>query len=165
MKQTINYMSITALISSFILIQGCATSMSKLSADGKTDTIIFPNIEKSAWVKEGTFPNVDNLRNVAPNMTKTQLYALLGNPHFAEGFGKVREWDYIFNFRQAGTAETQTCQYKITYNTDMRLKSTHWKPNSCANWLDTLQTQAQSTEKEIIEKIVEKPVPGPVNSP
>jgi len=160
-QQPFKKIALSAFISSLIMLQGCATSVSRLSADGKSDEIIFPDIKKSAWVKDGTFPNIDNLRNVAPNKTKTQLYALLGNPHFAEGFGKVREWDYIFNFRQNGAADAQVCQYKIIYNPDMRLKSTYWKPESCVKWLDTPQTQAQGTEKVIVEKIVEKLVPGP----
>jgi outer membrane protein OmpA-like peptidoglycan-associated protein len=156
-QQPFKKIAFSAFIASLVLLQGCATSVSRLSADGKSDEIIFPDIEKSAWVKQGTFPNIDNLRNVAPNMTKTQLYALLGNPHFAEGFGKVREWDYIFNFRQNNTASAETCQYKIIYNPDMRLQSTYWKPESCSSWLDTPPTQAQI----VTEKIVEKLVPGP----
>src|SRR5687767_10416318 len=101
-KKQFKCIALSVLVS--LLLQGCATSVSRLSDDG-SDEIIFPNIEKSAWIKEGTFPNVDNLRNVAQDMTKNQLYALLGHPHFAEGFGKVREWDYIFNFRKNSSSE------------------------------------------------------------
>lgn len=151
------YFVLSILASSLMLLQGCATSVSRLSDDEKNDEIIFPNIEKSAWIKEGTFPNVDNLRNVAPDMTKNQLYALLGHPHFAEGFGKVREWDYIFNFRKIGSTEIDTCQYKIIYTSSMRLRSTYWKPEACAEWLAPAEAQAQI----VVEKTVEKIVPGP----
>ena len=149
------YIALSVLFA--ILLQGCATSVSRLSDDGKTDEIIFPNIEKNAWIKEGTFPNVDNLRNVAHDMTKNQLYALLGHPHFAEGFGKVREWDYIFNFRKNGSTEVETCQYKIIYTTSMKLRNTYWKPEACAEWLSLPETQSQT----VVEKTVEKIVPGP----
>ena len=148
---------ISALVSSLVLLQGCATSVSRLSEDGKSDEIIFPNIEKSAWIKEGTFPNIENLRNVAPDMTKDQLYSLLGHPHFSEGIGKVREWDYIFNFRKNGSSDVDTCQYKIIYTSSMHLQSTYWKPETCAHWLDMQAAQAQT----VVEKTLEKLVPGP----
>jgi OOP family OmpA-OmpF porin len=148
---------LSAIVSSLVLLQGCATSVSRLSEDGKSDEIIFPNIEKSAWIKEGVFPNIENLRNVVPDMTKDQLYSLLGHPHFSEGMGKVREWDYIFNFRKNGSTEVDTCQYKIIYTSSMRLQSTYWKPETCAHWLDMQAAQAQT----VVEKTVEKLVPGP----
>src|SRR5687768_1949974 len=155
-NKQVKYIALSVIASFAILLQGCATSVSRLSDDGN-DEIIFPNIEKSAWIKEGTFPNVDNLRNVAPDMTKNQLYALLGNPHFTEGFGKVREWDYIFNFRKNGSTEVDTCQYKIVYTTSMKLRNTYWKPESCAEWLALTEAQPQDE----VEKTVERIVPGP----
>ncbi|MES2547188.1 MAG: OmpA family protein [Pseudomonadota bacterium] len=157
MNQPTKYIALAAWITSFTLLQACATSVSKLSGDGKSDEIIFPDIAKSAWVKEGTFPNIDNLRNVAPDMTKNQLYTLLGHPHFTEGIGKVREWDYIFNFRASNTASAETCQYKIIYTADMRVQNTYWKPESCAHWLDS----AAALPQTVVEKTVEKLVPGP----
>lgn len=156
-KNAFKLIGFSALFSALALLQACATSVSRLSADGKTDEIIFPDIEKSAWIKEGTFPNMDNLRHVAPNMTKNQLYALLGNPHFAEGFGKVREWDYVFNFRQNGTTDSKICQYKIIYTPEMRLQNTYWKPESCSNWLDLKNLQADVA----IEKTAERLIPSP----
>ncbi len=161
-NQQTNYVAIFALISSLTLLLGCATSVSRLSDNGKSDEIIFPDIEKSAWIKEGTFPNIDNLRNVAPDMTKGQLYALLGHPHFSEGMGKVREWDYIFNFRtgEGKTSESKAieiCQYKIIYSTNMRLQNTYWKPESCSQKLEVAAMQSQS----VVEKTIEKLVPGP----
>ncbi|HYN55169.1 MAG TPA: OmpA family protein [Methylotenera sp.] len=89
-------------------------------------------------------------------MTKNQLYALLGHPHFAEGFGKVREWDYIFNFRKSGGTEVETCQYKIIYTSSMRVRNTYWKPEVCAHWLALPEAQAQM----VVEKTIEKLVPG-----
>ncbi len=156
-NKQIKYFTLSILASSLMFLQGCATSVSRLSDDGKSDEIIFPNIQKSAWVKEGIFPNIDNLRNVAPDMTKDQLYALLGRPHFAEGIGKVREWDYIFNFRKIGSTEVDTCQYKIIYTSSMRLRSTYWKPEACAEWL----AQSEAQPQNVVEKTVEKVVLGP----
>jgi len=159
-RQT-QYILLTALISSLTLLQGCATSVSKLSNDGKSDEIIFPQIEKNTWMKEGTFPNLDNLRNVAPDMTKNQIYALLGHPHFSEGIGKVREWDYIFNFRQPDNKAIQICQYKIIYNPNMRLQNTYWKPESCAQQLNIATAKTDDVVLNTTEvKTIEKIVPG-----
>lgn len=152
---------LSALIASLAVLQGCATSVSKLSHDGKNDEIIFPQIEQNTWMKEGTFPNLDNLRNVAPGMTKNQIYALIGHPHFSEGFGKVREWDYIFNFRpksdgKTTVSEVETCQYKIIYAENMRLQNTYWKPESCAQKLILAATQAPIVIEKKVEKLASK---------
>lgn len=155
-QQKIKYFTITALISSLALLQGCATSVSRLSDDGKNDEIIFPEIEKSAWVKAGIFPNIDNLRNVVPDMTKDQIYALIGRPHFSEGLGKVREWDYIFNFHTAENKSVESCQYKIIYSSNMRLQNTYWKPESCSQKLNIATAQPE----RVVEKIIEKTVQG-----
>jgi len=149
MKQ-INWIAAAALAAALGMMQGCMTSVSKLSDDGKSDEIIFPDIQKSAWVKEGTFPNIENLRRIAPGMTKTQLYDLIGPPHFREGMMDVREWDYIFNFRNAD-GSVETCQYKVIYAPDLTLRSTHWKPESCADWLKMAPT--------VVERVVEVPQP------
>ena len=153
MKQ-INWVAVAALAASLGMLQGCTTSVSKLSNDGMSDQIVFPEIEKTAWVKEGTFPNIENLRRIAPGMTKTQLYDLIGPPHFREGLMSVREWDYIFNFRNEDNS-VETCQYKIIFAPDMTLRSTHWKPEACAARL------TQAPGHTVVERVVEK-VPQPL---
>ena len=52
-----------------------------------------------ATMPEGAFVNVENLRKLAPGMTKHQLYDLLGTPHFNEGVFGVPAWNYILAFR------------------------------------------------------------------
>ena len=106
-----------SIASALLALQGCGTTtVSKdVSDEGKPGTVVFPDIQKSAWLKEGTFPNLDNLRRIAPGVSKDQLYDLAGRPHFSEGLSSVREWDYIFNFRTGKGAEFITCQYKVVY--------------------------------------------------
>lgn len=116
-----------------LALQGCSLYVSKgISDDGRAEEVVFPEIPKSAWLKEGTFPNLDNLRQVKPGVSKDQLYGLLGQPHFAEGMGPVREWDYVFNFRQGNGSDYQTCQYKVIFDKDYRGQSFYWLPQSCA---------------------------------
>jgi len=117
-----------------LALQGCSSYVSKgITDDGRAEELVFPSVAQSAWLKEGTFPNLDNLRNVASGMTKDQLYDLLGRPHFAEGMAAVREWDYIFNFHSGGGVTT--CQYKVIFDKHYLARSFHWKPESCAGLL------------------------------
>ncbi|WP_242108617.1 OmpA family protein [Luteimonas aquatica] len=101
--------------------------------DGRAGEVVFPKAEDIV-LKDGTFPNLDNLRAIGPGVTKDQLYALLGRPHFREGYAGVREWDYLFHFRQDGGGVT-TCQYKVIFDKGYRGQSFHWAPESCAELL------------------------------
>jgi outer membrane protein OmpA-like peptidoglycan-associated protein len=154
----LKYSMLATLFTVATTLQGCATSGSKLSEDGTKDKIVFPDA-KDAWVKEAVDPNIDNLRRVTAGMTKDNIYTLLGRPHFSEGIIRVREWDYVFNFRKNDGRLSQVCQYKITYSPDMHLRSTHWKPESCADWLKPEPLPTQTVIERVVEKAVA--VPGP----
>lgn len=147
------------LLTSMGALLGCTTSVSRISDDGKSDEIVFPDIQKSAWVKEGTFPSVDGLRLVAPGMTKDQIRALFGSPHFREGMMGVREWDYIFNFRHDGGVAT--CQYKLIYGPDYKVRSMHWQPASCADYLKPPAPPAPVVVDRVVERVVERPAERP----
>jgi OOP family OmpA-OmpF porin len=114
------------------LLAGCGTSsVSKGVTDaGTADDIVFPEAS-SASARGGIFPNLDNLRQVGPGVTKDQLQDLLGAPHFAEGIGAVREWDYIFQFRAMPGTGSSTCQYKVLFDKAALARTFHWKPASC----------------------------------
>ncbi|RYF50567.1 MAG: outer membrane protein assembly factor BamE [Comamonadaceae bacterium] len=113
------------------LVSGCSSYVSRgIDERGQATEVIFPTVASDITLPEGTFPNLDNLRAVGPGMTKDQMYDLLGRPHFKEGLLGVREWDYLFNFRSGGS--TTVCQYKVIYNSDYKVGSTHWKPAACA---------------------------------
>lgn len=154
----LKYTVLAALCAVAATLQGCATSISKLSEDGTNDKIVFPQA-KDAWVKEAVDPNIDNLRRVTTGMTKDNIYSLLGRPHFSEGIIGVREWDYVFNFRKNDGSFSQACQYKIIYSPDMHLRSMHWNPESCADWLKPEPQPTQTVVERVIEKTVA--VPGP----
>ena len=118
-----------------LVLQGCSSYVSKgITDDGKATEVVFPSVENDAWLKEGTFPNLDNLRAVAPGVTKDQLFDLLGRPHFREGVASPREWDYIFHFRKPGGGVT-TCQYKVIFDKDFRAQTFHWLPAGCGDVL------------------------------
>lgn len=159
MKKEMNR-AFAALAATAVLgLQGCGTSsVSKgIADDGRASKLVFPDIQKDAWLKEGTFVNLANLRTVAPGVTKDQLYDQLGRPHFNEGMSGVREWDYIFNFRTGKGNEFITCQYKVIFDKDHKGQSFHWLPASCAD-------QLKEKPPVVVERVVEKPVPVAIPS-
>ena len=112
-----------------------------VGADG---AVGFPE-RSSAWLKEGTFVNVDNLRQVAPGLTKNQVYALLQEPHFSEGIFGVHVWNYIFNFRTGHGQDVVTCQYQIQFDNQYQVKATYWKDPACADLIAPAQQGTAST--------------------
>ena len=111
---------------------GCTRHVSRdISPEGQAGEVVFPSLD-SIVLKEGTFPNVEKLRKIGPEVTKDQLYDLLGRPHFREAHG-AREWDYLFHFRKGN--ETVTCQYKVIFDEQYRGQAFHWAPASCADVL------------------------------
>ncbi|MEP6906401.1 MAG: OmpA family protein [Pseudoxanthomonas sp.] len=115
-----------------LALAGCSSHEVKTGpADVAADAVAFPD-PASATMPEGDFVNIDNLRNVAPGMTKNQLYKLLGAPHFNEGVFGVRKWNYVFDFRDNQDASKHfSCQYQIGFDDHGRSTIAYWKPASC----------------------------------
>ncbi|KVK88048.1 OmpA family protein [Burkholderia sp. MSMB1498] len=109
------------------LLAGCGMAPTT-APDG---SVGFP-ARNSAWLKEGTFVNAENLRQIGPGLDKNQVYALIGEPHFSEGIVGVHVWNYVFNFRTGqGPGDVVTCQYQIQYDDHYRVKATYWKDPAC----------------------------------
>ncbi|WP_407353747.1 OmpA family protein [Luteimonas sp. R10] len=111
-----------------------------VTPDGRAGEVVFPDVDRIA-LTEGTFPNLESLRTVAPGVTKEQLYQLLGRPHFREGLYGVREWDYLFHFRTADGVVT--CQYKVIFDSEYRGRSFLWAPASCAGLLVDVEPESE----------------------
>jgi OOP family OmpA-OmpF porin len=123
---------LAAAVSALLLTASCTTSAPRnLSPSASPGSVVFPEPSKAVNPK-GVFVNPDNIRQVSPGMTKSELYALLGVPHFDEGVFGVTQWNYLFNFRKtAGAADYSQCQYQIDFDKTHRAESVHWKPESC----------------------------------
>jgi OOP family OmpA-OmpF porin len=115
-----------------LLTSGCSTLTHRApDVSGTSTDVTFPDPAKST-MPEGTYVSPENLRQVMPGMTKSQLYKLLGTPHFDEGVFGVKQWNYLLNFRRDdGEADYSRCQYQIDFDAKHRVQSTHWKPESC----------------------------------
>ena len=116
-----------------VLLGGCGIAPTT-APDG---SVGFPE-RSSAWLKEGQFVNLDNLRQVKPGLTKNQVYALIQEPHFNEGVIAVHVWNYLLNFRTP-EGDVVSCQYQVQYDDKMTVKATYWKEPACAALLDAAQ--------------------------
>lgn len=88
----------------------------------------FPSPDTATW-PDGTYPNLANLAQVEPGVTKNQLYELLGPPHFHEWIFHVSTWNYLFHFRDGG--KVATCQYQVRFDSDNRIVKTRWNSAEC----------------------------------
>lgn len=103
-------------------------------ASGERQDVRFPD-PGSAWLKGGTFVDVEQLRRIGRGMSKNQVRELIGTPHFSEGFFGVTEWDYLFNFRTGKGDEFVSCQYKVVYK-DGLSDQFFWRDPACAERLN-----------------------------
>ena len=123
MKKWLMVAAAAALVSA----QGVAGT--KVNSDGTADELEWPNPRKTSFNKDrGTFPNLENLKNLRSGMSKDQLYDLIGRPQFSEGF-RVREWDYLFHFNTpgVGTEGVTTCQFKVLFDNQKYARTYHWR--------------------------------------
>lgn len=118
-------------------LAGCGSLSHGITKDGThAQQLVWPRpADANPLHRGGTFPNLDNLRQVQAGLNKNQIIALIGAPHFNEGFAGVREWNYVFNFRAADGSVTQ-CEYKILFDGSKIARSFYWHPESCADFLN-----------------------------
>lgn len=90
--------------------------------------IVFPELD-AAWTKEGHFPNSENLAKIRPGVAKTELYQLIGRPHFSEA-QYAREWDYIMKFPMPDDS-VKICQYKVIFDKEYKGQEFYWLPADC----------------------------------
>ncbi len=133
-QQLTSRLKLISVLLSVFALSACTYKVSNgVADDGSTaKQIIFPAHNK-AWIKNGTFPNRENLSKIAKNVTKEDLYDLLGAPHFSEA-QHAREWDYIFKFRNPKSNAVEICRYKVLFDKNMLAQSFYWYPSVCANY-------------------------------
>lgn len=106
------------------------SSVSKVDDAGKSEQPIYPAM-KDASMPEGYYVNLENLGKMGPGMSKKQVMELVGHPQFNEGMFGVREWDYIFKFRQPNGQPDKICQYKVLFDKNMVAQSFFYLPADC----------------------------------
>lgn len=126
------------------LMVGLAGCASNASLTDKGD-VRFPDLD-STYLKTGDFVDHDAVLRISEGQHKDQVRLLLGHPHFSEGIFGVREWDYAFNFYTGNGNQYITCQYKLLFDRDMRVESTHWRDAQCPALLVPIQMEELATE-------------------
>ncbi len=109
-------------------VTACVTGHSQSAS---TKPVVFP-MPKHSWIPEGAFVNMENLRKVNLGLGKQQVYALIGKPHFEEGFFNVTEWNYIFKLEKSKN-NWLTCQFQLRFNDEMHVSQLSWKREDCKN--------------------------------
>lgn len=139
---------LTAALLAAGALAGCGSLSHGITKDGThAQQLVWPKPSDTiALHRGGTFPNLDNLRQVQAGLGKDQIIALIGPPHFNEGFAGVREWNYVFNFRGADGNVTQ-CEYKILFDDNKIARSFYWNPESCADFLNPPAKAAPQVER------------------
>lgn len=133
----------------FILIAGALMAacgnLNKVTAEGIANEpqLIWPKPEdahfgNNTW--KGSWPNWDNVAMLELGMSKAQISQLIGPPHFSEGFIDVREWNYLFNYKE--NDQHKTCQLKVLFDSRyMSAQSILWKPQNCHRFTDKVATR------------------------
>lgn len=108
-----------------------AATVFSAHADNKSDGVTFPEL-KETWLEIGDFTGPDHIRRIHLGMNKDQVASQIGNPHFSEGIGGTKIWNYAFNFYTGRGDEYITCQYQVHFDRkDTRVKGTYWKDKQC----------------------------------
>ncbi|HGM5493352.1 TPA: OmpA family protein [Serratia fonticola] len=130
-----------------LFLAGCTHSVSQVDSSGTTKNPIFPE-PATAVRTEGSFVNLDNLKQVRRGDTKAQLYELIGTPHFKEGVMRVKEWDYIFHFTKVDKS-LLTCQYKVLFDSNMKAQSFYFLPQNCLSQLESPKAAEQGAHRDL----------------
>lgn len=120
---------ITAL-ALFAGLAGCASKV-ELSSDGH----VFPQTKEHVY-QQGIYPNTENLANVKPGLSSKQVLALIGEPHFGEGFG-AKTWNYWLHFRElsGGEESIRSCQLQLGFDAKKIVTELYWLPKECSELL------------------------------
>lgn len=134
-----------ASIATVLVLTGCASpSNSDRTELGDADDG-FPALADN-WYNGGQFVDPDSVLRIAEGQSKEQVRQLIGNPHYAEGFFGVREWNYVFNLYTGNGNEYLTCQYQVHYGDDMTLESTRWRNAQCPTLLIPIEVEEIAAE-------------------
>jgi outer membrane protein OmpA-like peptidoglycan-associated protein len=118
-------------------LSACGNVSRHVAEDGASaQQLVWPKpSEVTPMHRGGTFPALGALRQVHAGLNKQQISQLIGWPHFEEGVWGVREWNYVFNFRDGDTDQVTVCQFKILFDRDKLARSFYWQPEDCARYM------------------------------
>lgn len=125
------------LLATAFVLAACGNVSRNVHQDGQgADSINWPHVSDTTPMHQGgTFPDIDNLVRVHAGLNKQQVSDLIGYPHFSEGVWGVREWNYVFNFREPAQSDhVVTCQFKVLFDNDKLAQRFYWLPEECSRF-------------------------------
>jgi outer membrane protein OmpA-like peptidoglycan-associated protein len=137
-----------ASVAAVLVLAGCASPPNNDRTDLREAGDGFPALAGN-WYDGGKFVDPENILRIRESQTKDQVRQLIGNPHFAEGFFGVREWNYVFNLYTGNGNEYITCQYQVHYDNDMALESTRWRDAQCPALLVPVEVEETAEERKL----------------
>lgn len=112
-----------------------------------TWNVTFPDLSKT-YLATGTFAPLANLKQVGYGQTYSQVRLLLGNPHFSEGIGSPKAYNYIYNmWTNQAAGEFIPCQYQVQFDNNRAVKGTYWVNQTCASLLNPAPAPVAKTER------------------
>lgn len=134
-----------ASIAAVLVLAGCASPPDSDRTELREAGDGFPALAGN-WYDGGKFVEPDSVLRIAEGQSKDQVRQLIGNPHYAEGFFGVREWNYVFNLYTGNGNEYITCQYQVHYDDEMALESTRWRDVQCPALLVPIEVEEIAAE-------------------
>lgn len=120
-----------AILTSLVVAAALVSHSASAYEDVFNKDVPFPE-SKNAWLKGGTFVNVEQLRRIGVGMSPNQVRELISYPHFNEGFG-LSNWNYVFNFRTGQGDEFVTCQYQVQFK-NRKTNAMYWNHPDCEGY-------------------------------
>jgi outer membrane protein OmpA-like peptidoglycan-associated protein len=145
-------------------LAACSPAAVRTSSAPAEPSIAFPDAA-SAAIPGGVFVDTSRLAQVQPGLARSQVYALLGIPHFREGMD-APQWNYVFNYRD-DAGQVQQCQFLVMFNVDDRVAGMHWQPDGCQARLlaRATQTPPMATWQPASPAVATPAAPRTVNAP
>lgn len=144
-------MSTLAISLLTIGLVGCNVSHGIAKDGSGAQQLVWPSPQDVTPIhRGGTFPDPAAVRAVRAGMNKQQIAQLIAYPHFEEGVWGVREWNYVFNFRDADSDQVTVCQFKILFDGENLARSFYWKPEYCSRYINppaTVTPVSKTTEQ------------------
>lgn len=148
-----NALSMRWMMAGAVLLAGCSSVPVNAPRNGDAGSVSFPDPSAST-MPEGDFVNLQNLRQIAPGLSKEQVRRLLGAPHFNEGVFGVRRWNYLFDFHESeGDHRAFRCQYQVQFDDHDRSSGAYWKPASCDRVLAVPTSMAPAVAEMPVEPL------------
>jgi outer membrane protein assembly factor BamE (lipoprotein component of BamABCDE complex) len=129
MNLSVSRYGLLAATALLLTATGCTTYLTPGAETGTVNPneLVFPD-QSTAWQTSRKVYNQNDITQIKPGITKTDIYKILGTPHFREGLN-AREWDYTLNYYD-NNQDVKVGRYKIIFDGNGYAQEVYWQPVS-----------------------------------